>query len=40
MKCTKCGQECMGFPTGNVEEDVCEDCGFPELLIYLNINNF
>ena len=31
MTCTKCKQECVGFPTGDPDEDVCSDCAFPEL---------
>jgi len=31
MKCSKCGEDCVGFPTGNPEEDICSDCAFPAL---------
>jgi hypothetical protein len=31
MKCTKCGEECIGFATGIPSEDICEDCAFPTL---------
>ena len=31
MICNKCGEECMGFPTGDSAEDICSDCAFPEL---------
>lgn len=30
MKCSKCKQECVGFATGDVDEDICDDCAFPE----------
>lgn len=31
MVCTKCKQDCVGFPTGNPEDDMCMDCAFPML---------
>jgi len=31
MICNSCGQECVGFPTGNPKEDICSDCAFPAL---------
>ena len=31
MLCNKCGVDCVGFPTGDPEEDICSDCAFPGL---------
>lgn len=31
MICTKCGCDCVGFPSGNPEEDICMECAFPIL---------
>jgi len=31
MLCNKCGEECMGFPTGDPNEDICMDCAYPGL---------
>ena len=31
MICTKCQQHCMGFATGDTEQDICSDCAFPAL---------
>lgn len=31
MKCSKCGLDCVGFSTGNPEDDMCDECSFPAL---------
>ncbi len=31
MKCSKCGEFCVGAETGVLEEDVCMECAYPAL---------
>ena len=31
MICNKCGVNCVGFATGDPEEDICSDCAYPSI---------